>query len=110
MKLLFDQNISRKLVKLLEAYFPESFHVSQVELETASDLEIWNYAKTHSFTIVTQDSDFSDLVSLFGFPPKVIWLSLGNVSTNNIFLSFRERQESVIAFGDDSEKGCLVIQ
>ncbi len=84
MKLLFDQNISPKIVKQLELDFPDSRHVRHIGLEDASDLAIFNYAKTHGYAIVTFDSDFVDLNVVKGIPPKIIWLKTGNLTTKSI--------------------------
>lgn len=72
MKLLFDQNISPKIVKQLEDIFPEAKQVRHLGLEDASDIQIFEYAKTHDFAVVTFDSDFVDLNVVKGFPPKII--------------------------------------
>ena len=81
MRLLFDQNISHRILKLLSPQFLESSTVKAEGLINASDLEILEFAKHNNFTIVTQDSDFNDLNILKGFPPKVIWIRTGNIST-----------------------------
>lgn len=78
MKLLFDENLSRRMVALLEPYFPESVHVCLVGLENAQDAEIWSYSRQHDFVIVTRDSDFSDMAILYGPPPKVLHLGIRN--------------------------------
>jgi predicted nuclease of predicted toxin-antitoxin system len=57
-KLLFDQNLSPRLVGLLADVFPGSLHVRQVGLERADDESIWSLARDRSFAIVTKDSDF----------------------------------------------------
>ena len=57
MKLLFDQNISYRIIPKLLSYFPESKHVSQVGLNNSEDSEIWNFAKGNGNVIVTFDSD-----------------------------------------------------
>lgn len=62
----------------LVAAFPGSDHVTRMGLATASDLELWNYAREHGFTLVTKDVDFHELASLYGSPPKVVWLKCGN--------------------------------
>ena len=59
MKLLFDQNISFRILKKLSDFFADSSHVKTEGLINASDLEIWEYAKHNDFTIVSQDSDFN---------------------------------------------------
>ena len=84
MKLLFDQNISRRLVKQLKELYPGSNHVYPLGLFEATDDEVWKYARNNSFLIVSQDSDFYERSLIFGFPPKVIWLRTGNTSTGNI--------------------------
>jgi predicted nuclease of predicted toxin-antitoxin system len=60
MRLLFDQNLSHRLLPALKDLFPGSLHVRSVGLSEADDLSIWNYAKDHQLVIVTQDSDYSD--------------------------------------------------
>lgn len=80
MRLLFDQNLSHRLLPALEDLFPSSLHVRFLGLAEADDLAIWNYAKDHQLIIVTQDSDYSDWNKLRGAPPKIIWLRCGNAS------------------------------
>ncbi|MEK9154300.1 MAG: DUF5615 family PIN-like protein [Patescibacteria group bacterium] len=110
MKLLLDQNISKRLVPLLEINFPGSIHVVQLELETALDEKIWDYARENGFTILTQDSDFSERIALYGHPPKVIWLRLGNVSTRHVEEVLQREVELIRVFESDDAKGCLVIR
>jgi predicted nuclease of predicted toxin-antitoxin system len=76
MKLLLDQNISRKLVKQLEDIYPGSQHITSIMSENSDDREIWLYAKQNGFTIVTKDDDFEQRSILLGHPPKVIWIRL----------------------------------
>ncbi len=73
MKLLFDQNLPRQLVRQLTVEFPGSRHVTEVELDTATDGEIWSYAGEHGLVIVSKDSDFRQLAFLNGPPPKAVW-------------------------------------
>lgn len=78
MKLLFDQNLSHRLVNQLEDFFPGSNQVSLLGLGAAPDKQIWHYAKDHQFAIVTLDADFHEFSLLWGGPPLVIWLKCGN--------------------------------
>jgi predicted nuclease of predicted toxin-antitoxin system len=73
-KLLLDENLSRRLVERLADLFPDSTHVAFHGLLRASDVEIWDFAKAGGYAIVTADSDFYELATSFGPPPKVIWL------------------------------------
>jgi len=83
-KLLFDQNLSYKIIKHIERHFPNSSHVRLLGLETADDASLWKYAKENDYTIVTQDTDFDDLSILNGYPPKIIRFNIGNTSTQKI--------------------------
>lgn len=74
MKLLFDQNLAPRLVDTLHSLFPGSYHVRELDLERAQDIEIWRYAEDNHFCIVSKDSDFQELSFLRGPPPKVIWI------------------------------------
>ena len=111
MKLLFDQNISHRLVSKLST----TFSCSQVRLEKIenySDFDIWKYAKENNFTIVTFDADFYDISTLNGHPPKIIWLRLGNTSTSNLAKVFFVRKEEITQFITDKkykEINCLEI-
>ena len=80
MKLLFDQNLSPKLVRRLADLFPGSSHVQAVGLDCASDDQVWEHARRNGFAIVTKDGDFNNLSVMRGSPPKVVWLQLGNCS------------------------------
>ncbi len=59
MKLLFDENLSYKLVELIQDLLPGSVHITQVGLNRGTpDREIWDYAKRNGFVIITADWDF----------------------------------------------------
>lgn len=76
MKLLFDENLSYKLVVKLADIFPNAIHAR--DLPMRDDVSIWQFAKENQCIIITKDSDFNDLSLLYGFPPFVVWLRTGN--------------------------------
>lgn len=78
MKLLLDENLSRRLVPFLQTVYPGSSQVALIGLEQASDRDIWVYARDNGYAIVTKDSDYYDLSLLLGAPPHVIWVQTGN--------------------------------
>jgi predicted nuclease of predicted toxin-antitoxin system len=84
MKLLFDQNLSPRLVRLLADIFPDSDHLREVGLRDEPDAAIWLFAKEHGFTIVSKDSDFQRWSVRYGAPPKVIWLRVGNCTRHRV--------------------------
>jgi predicted nuclease of predicted toxin-antitoxin system len=72
MKLLLDEQLSRRIVPFLQAAYPGSTQVALIGMERASDREIWEYARANGFAIVTKDSDFYDLSLVLGAPPQVV--------------------------------------
>ncbi len=84
MKLLFDENLSPKLPRLLLGEFPGSVHIRECGLKGRSDQEIWEFASTNGFTLVSKDGDFYQRNLLFGAPPKLIWLCLGNCTRQQV--------------------------
>lgn len=109
MKLLFDQNLSCRLVSRLADICPEASHVSLVGLDRDSDDHVWDYARANGYTIVSKDSDFSERSVLRGTPPKVVWLRLGNCTTGQIEAALRRYQSEIRAFIDDSVLGVLEL-
>lgn len=110
MPLLFDQNISFRVIREISSNFPGSKQVREIGLEGKKDLEIWKWAKQQGFTIVSFDSDFVDLSIILNFPPKVIWLRLGNSSTKNIARQLIERKEDIHMFLSDKNEGIMKIE
>jgi predicted nuclease of predicted toxin-antitoxin system len=107
LKLLFDQHLSPRLVKKLEDIFPNSSHVATLGLATAFDAEIWEAAKHDGYTILTKDVDFSELNLLRGFPPKVLWLQVGNCSTADVEGLIRGHESEIRAFEANPSYGVL---
>ena len=74
MKLLLDENLPARLASSLAEVFPGSTHVTEVGLSSASDEEVWQFAREEGLTLVSKDSDFHQMSFLRGFPPKVVWI------------------------------------
>jgi predicted nuclease of predicted toxin-antitoxin system len=109
MKLLFDHNLSPRLIDRLKDIYPKASHVSLLDMDRASDKNIWLCAKTNEYVIVTKDSDFNDLSILYGFPPKVIWLQIGNCTTIDIEKLLRDYYEVIVEFESDLNSGILLL-
>ena len=71
MKLLFDENVSVKLVTLLVKQFPNSSHVDLLDMQGESDTVIWDYAKENNYIIVSKDNDFRQRAFVIGAPQKL---------------------------------------
>ena len=110
MKLLFDQNLSPKLVNRLADIFPASTHVQTAGLECSTDDQIWEHARLNGFAIVTKDEDYNHLGVLLGSPPKVIWLQLGNCTTAEVEARLRAHFADIEAFENDPTVGTFVLR
>lgn len=109
MKLLLDQNLSRHLAGRLGPLYPGTTHVALVDLETAADGQVWSYASEHGYVIASKDSDFRQLAFLYGPPPKVIWLRVGNVNTAAVLQVLLDHRAAIEAFENDADIALLVI-
>ena len=109
MKLLFDQNLSPNLVNLLADLFPNSAHVQDAGLDASEDTELWDYARNNDYLIVSKDADFRHRSTVYGPPPKVIWIGLGNCSTRTVEDNLRDHYSDIQTFTRDANRGLLVL-
>lgn len=109
MKLLFDHNLSPRLVNRVADLFPGASHAALVGLDRASDADVWAYAQTNDYIIVSKDSDFGDMSVLRGFPPRMILLRLGNCKTGDIESALRSSHAAITSFAQDPVAGVLEV-
>jgi len=109
MKILFDQNISHRLVKKISDILPDAKQVRELGIENSSDKEIWEFAKIEEYIIVTFDSDFYDFSLVWGHPPKIVWIRTQNQTTNNLEVILRKYINSITALDNDDGLACLEI-
>lgn len=107
--LLFDENLSPRLVDRLAGIYPGSAHISHVGLGNALDKAVWDYARQNDFMIVTKDADFSEMSLVSGFPPKIVWIRRGNCSTGDIEKLLRESYDAILTLSDDPALGILTL-
>jgi predicted nuclease of predicted toxin-antitoxin system len=113
MKLLFDQNISFRILKKLDKSFSECKHVSDCNLQDSEDLNIWKFAKLNAYAIVTFDSDFYDISLINGHPPKIIWIRTGNLTTIEIAKLLNSKKDIIERFlyeEDYKKLSCLEVE
>jgi predicted nuclease of predicted toxin-antitoxin system len=108
-RLLFDENLSARLGAALADVYPGSAHVGEWGLAGAPDDAIWAHARQHGLAIVSKDEDFQRLSVLYGPPPKVIWVRLGNCSTEQIITLLRHRRGEIAAFLANGEAAFLAL-
>ena len=110
MKLLLDENLSRRLIGQVADLFPGTVHVSAVNLLRASDVEVWEYAKLFALCIVTADADFYELSITMGAPPKVVWLKGCDYPTSVAAQLIRDQPIRITEFLEDSERAVLILR
>jgi predicted nuclease of predicted toxin-antitoxin system len=109
-KLLFDENLSRRLVQKLSDLFPESSHVATQHLLRSPDRVIWDFAREHDFALVTADADFYELAITLGSPPKVIWLRGCDYPTAIGEQLIRSQSIRISEFMQDPVRAVLILK
>lgn len=91
MKFIIDAQLSPHLAKWLSEQFSvDAFSVSFLKMLTSTDLEIFNFAKKEQAIVITKDEDFVQLLYRYGSPPKIIWLTCGNTTNENLKVIFKK--------------------
>ncbi len=101
--LLFDENISYRVVKCILHLFPGSEAAKRLQLTAKEDLIVWEKAKANGFTIVTYDEDYEVLNHLRGWPPKVILIRSGNLSNDEVVGLLKSKFSDICDFLLDRE-------
>ena len=96
MKLLLDENLSDRIVNRIVDLYPNSRHVKTLALTNTDDAIIWEYAKANDFAIVSKDADFHQRSLVYGHPPKVIYLRIGNSPTSKIVKALRVNFDIIV--------------
>jgi predicted nuclease of predicted toxin-antitoxin system len=108
-KLVFDENLSPRLARVLSEEFPGSTHVSLAGLRGAEDGRIWDHARNEHFAIVSKDTDFRERSYLEGAPPKIVWLDVGNAGAMAIEEPLRNERERLERFAVSDESSILIL-
>ena len=110
MKLLLDENLSRRLVPELQERFPGSTQVALLGLERASDAQLCDHAARHGFVICSKDDDFRRLVAARGYRPRLVHLALGNAGNDAVLAALLAAVKRLQAAFDDPATGMVVIE
>jgi predicted nuclease of predicted toxin-antitoxin system len=108
-KLLLDENLSDRIIQSISDLYPNSEHVKTLRMINTDDAVIWEYAKANNFTIVSKDSDFHQRSLLYGYPPKFIYLRIGNSPTSKIIQILRDNFDMIMRFASSETESILVL-
>ena len=104
MTLWLDAQLPPQLANWIQQSFAiNSVALRDIGLRDATDLLIFEAAKTANAILVSKDSDFVELVMRLGPPPKLIWLTCGNVSNaalQDIFMTRLREAVQVLGSGE----------
>jgi predicted nuclease of predicted toxin-antitoxin system len=113
MKFLLDENISRRIIPLLNDSLGEITYLLSPKtglVPPVSDHLVWKYAKENGYHILTRDEDFIKLSLLFGSPPKVVFLNTGNLTNQYLADIIRKNVDQIKEFISSESFGFLVVQ
>jgi len=109
-KLLLDENLSRRLVPALQAKFPGSDQVALLGLTRASDAELCDFAAREGFVICSKDDDFHRLVAARGYRPKLVHLALGNASNERVLRALLAATPAIEAALSEPGTGVVIVE
>jgi len=109
MKLLFDENLSRRVVPFIQEAFPDSTQIALLGMENTPDKDIWLFARDNAYVIVTKNSDFYEMSLLYGQPPKIIWLKTGNQTKAAMIRALTDNSADIQRMLMAEDKACVEI-
>ena len=108
MRFLVDAQLPPALARWLADKGFVAEHVFDLQMETASDAEIWALAEETSAVIVTKDEDFARLGTANPDGPRVLWLRVGN-STRRGLLAWMDRAWPALAPALEADERVIEI-
>ena len=109
MKLLLDENLSRRIVPFIQDSYPDSTQVTFLGMEQVDDKTLRQYAIDHGFIIATKDADFYEMNLLYGPPPQVIWLKMGNQSKAATIKTLQDYSKDIVQALLTDDHACIEI-
>ena len=95
MKFLVDANLPPRLCVWLRSHRHEADHVFDRNLLTATDTQIWQRCSVENLVIFSKDVDFYDRALLFGAPPQVVHVAVGNCSNTQLFEALAHQWDEI---------------
>lgn len=96
-KFWLDAQLPPKLAVWLASEFGvEVSPLRDLGLRDAEDAEIFRQARDLGVVLISKDSDFVDLVSRFGPPPQLLWVTCGNVTNRRLQEVFGKAGQAAI--------------
>lgn len=85
MTIWIDAHLAPSLAKwITETFGVAAQAVRDLGLRETKDILVFQAARKANAIVLTKDADFPHLVARHGPPPKVLWLTCGNTSNDNL--------------------------
>lgn len=94
-----DFNLPPKMALWLsEGFNVQAKSFKELNFDTTPDVEIFKIAATKSNIIVitAKDVDFIDYQHVIGAPPKILYISVGNISNENLKKLIQEKFAEIL--------------
>jgi predicted nuclease of predicted toxin-antitoxin system len=108
-RLLFDENLSERLLQPLAELFPASAHIGNLTHAGTTDRHLWDLARSGAFILTTRDEDFVGMSVLQESPPKVLWLNVGRSRNAVIAALLQSHAADIERFARHDEYTFLAI-
>jgi len=98
LEIWLDVNISPVIAKWMSEYTGYDVKSSYtLGFQTLDDMAIYKKAKENEFIIlVSKDTDFPEMITRLGAPPKLIHLKFGNCDNQSLWNSLKPRIKEII--------------
>lgn len=98
MKFWVDAQLPPSLANWLSTQFDvEAISLRDLGLRDSTDAEIFKAAQQAKVVVISKDSDFVEMVSRYGAPPQLLWVTSGNVSNRRLQKVFSTTFPAAIA-------------
>ena len=97
MKFLVDAQLPLKLARLLREAGHDVTHTLELPLRNAtSDGVLRDFCAREGRVLVTKNSDFVDSLILRGEPPRLLFVSTGNITNRDLETLFRVHLSTIV--------------
>ncbi|MGA3307325.1 MAG: DUF5615 family PIN-like protein [Xanthobacteraceae bacterium] len=90
-------------VRLRERGYPAE-HVNRVGLGAANDIAIWEHTRRIRAILMTKDEDFVALALREPSGPQVVWLRIGNISNDALWMRISAALDEILESLETGER------
>jgi predicted nuclease of predicted toxin-antitoxin system len=97
-KFLVDAQLPRRLAELLQSFGHDAVHTLDLTQKNRTPDEVLcQLALSENRVLVTKDDDFVDSFFLRGLPPKLLFVTAGNIPNKDLLALFRTNLSGIVS-------------